>query len=103
MFDRNSRGKTSQIEWLLESNLKSFDSLSDLQRFGFFYIPAVKAIRLQELAKRFKPRLPPDIQNRAFAKNRSCIQILDKTLKWLPKLQVMILHVSLLKRNFQTE
>ena len=74
MFDRNSRGKTSQIEWLLESNLKSFDSLSDLQRFGFFYTPAVKAIRLQELAKRFKPSLPPDVQNRHLQKTEAAFK-----------------------------
>ena len=41
MFDRNSRGKTSHIEWLFESNLRSFShfksSLRDLTRVGWAF------------------------------------------------------------------
>ena len=43
----------------------------------------IKATRLQELAGCFRPRLSPDAQNRAFAKNGSCIQILDTALPML--------------------
>ena len=55
-------------------------ALSALQHFSFPRNPAAKAIRLQHLARRFRPRLSPDTQNRAFAKNRSCIQIRDMAL-----------------------
>ena len=56
-------------------------TLSALQCFGFFWTPAAKATRLQELAGRFRSRLSHDTQNRAFTKNRSCIQILDTILQ----------------------
>ena len=36
-----------------------------------------RSTRLQELARCFRPRLSPEVQNRAFTKNGSCIQILD--------------------------
>ena len=55
-------------------------ALRVLQCFGFSRTPAAKATRLQELAGRFRPRLSPDIQNRAFVKNGSCIQILDTAM-----------------------
>ena len=55
-------------------------TLSALQRFGFFWTPAAKAIRLQELAGRYRPRLSSVAQNRASTKNGSCIQILDTAL-----------------------
>ena len=76
-FDKNSRGKA---KWLFEQNLDPFAPLSILQRFGYLCALAAKATRLQELAGRFRPRLSPDTQNRAFAKNGSCIQILDTAL-----------------------
>ena len=76
MFDRNSGGKTSQIEWFFESYLRSFEYFP-LQRFCFHCTPAAKATCLQELAGCFRLRLSPDTQNRAFAKSKSCIQILD--------------------------
>ena len=44
--------------------------LSVLERFSFFWTPAAKATRLQELAGNFRPRLSPDAQNRAFAKKK---------------------------------
>ena len=55
-------------------------TLSALQSFGFFWNPAAKATHLQELPGHFRSRLSPDAQNRAFAKNESCNQILDITL-----------------------
>ena len=55
-------------------------TLSTLQCFGFFWTPAAKAICLQELARCFRARLSPDVQNRASAKNGSCIQMLDRAL-----------------------
>ena len=55
-------------------------TLSALQQFGFSWTPAAKATWLQELAGCFSHRLSPDAQNRAFAENGSCIQILDTTL-----------------------
>ena len=55
-------------------------TLSALQQFGFFWIPAAKVTHLQELAGCFRPRLSLDAQNGAFAKTGSCIQILDTTL-----------------------
>ena len=54
-----------------------------LKRFGLFWTPAANAARLRELAEFFRPRLPSDAQNRAFAKNGSCIQILDTTLPFI--------------------
>ena len=55
-------------------------TLNTLQSFGFPWIPATKVTRLQELAGHFRSRVSPDAQNRAFAKNGNCIQILDTTL-----------------------
>ena len=85
MFDRNSGGKTSQIEWLFESNLRSFDyfkcsTISALQRFGFPWTPAAKAACLQGLALRFSSRLSLDAH---LQKSGTCIQILDTALFWL--------------------
>ena len=50
-------------------------ALSALQRFGFPWTTAAKATHLQEFAGHFRHRLPPDARDRAFVKNRSCIQI----------------------------
>ena len=58
-------------------------TLSDLQRFGFPWTPAAKATRSQELAGCSLSKLSPDVQKRAFAKNRSCIQILDTALTYI--------------------
>ena len=55
-------------------------TLSALERFSFFWTPAAKATCLTELTDRFRPRLLPDAQNRAFAKNGSCPEFLDTTL-----------------------
>ena len=56
-------------------------TLCPLQRYGFPRTPTAKATRLQELAGRFRPRLSPEAQNRAFAKKKvSSIQILDTAL-----------------------
>ena len=46
IFDRNSGGKTSQIEWLFESNLRSLGYFKCSSAFAFFWIPALKATRL---------------------------------------------------------
>ena len=59
---------------------KLWSTSSALQCFGFFWTLPGNATCLQELAGHFRPRLSPDPQNRASAKNRSCIQILDTTL-----------------------
>ena len=50
-------------------------------QFGFFWTLAATTTCLQELAGGFRPRLLPDAQNMAFAKNRSCSQILDMSCK----------------------
>ena len=64
------------------SNWRSVLQINILKkkRFGFFLALVAKATCLQELAGRFRPRLLPDIKNRAFTKNRTYIQILDTTL-----------------------
>ena len=80
MFDRNSGGKTSQIEWLFESNLRSFGYFKYSAVLGIPWTPAAKAICLQELTGCFRPRLSPGVHNWTSAKNRNCIQILDTTL-----------------------
>ena len=66
--------------------------LSALQCFGFPWNPAAKAIRWQELAERFRPKLSPDAQDREFAKNRSCIQILDAALRSLLSVATKNIH-----------
>ena len=76
---RNILEEKSQIEWL-KVTLKFFGYFSAPQCFGFFCTSAAKATYLQELTGCFRPRLWPDTQNRAFAKNSSCTQILDTTL-----------------------
>ena len=60
-------------------------TLSALKGCDFYWTPAAKATLLPELAENFKPRLSPDAQIRAFAKDKSCIQILD-TILILPKI-----------------
>ena len=60
MFERNSEGKTSQIEYYFNQVQGPMATLSTLQRFGFFLTPAVKAICLQELTGCFRPRLSPN-------------------------------------------
>ena len=79
MFDRNSGGKISNwiIIWI---NLKTFSYFKSPTVLWHFLDPSYKAICLQELAGCFKPSLLPDAQNRTFAKNKSCIQILYTTL-----------------------
>ena len=54
----------------------------------------------------FRPRLSPDAQHTAFAKNRSCIQILDTTLtrkikflKLKERPRDIILHISTINDN----
>ena len=75
-------GKTSQIEWLFESNLRFFGYFECSKALWLFlWTPVPKATCLQELAVCFRSRLSPDPQNRAFAKNESYIQILDRTLQ----------------------
>ena len=44
-----------------------------LQCFGFFWTSDAKATHLQDLAGHFRLCSSPDTQNRAFAKNESCI------------------------------
>ena len=79
-FDRNSEGKTSQNEWLFELNLRSFAySKCSTVLWRPLDPPAAKATLLTR-AGRFMPRLSPDTQNRAPAKNGSCIQIIDTAL-----------------------
>ena len=78
--DRNSGGKHLKLRDYLKQIEGHLVTLSALQYFGFFWTSAAKATRLQELAGLFTPRLSPDAQNRDFAKNISCIQILDKPL-----------------------
>ena len=80
LFDRNSGRKASQIEWLFESNLRSSGYFKCSTSFGLHWTPAAKATCLQDLAGHFRSRLSPDAQNRTFAKNGSCNQILDMTL-----------------------
>ena len=81
MFDRNSEGKTSHIEWLYESNLRFFGYFKcSTALWLLLWTPAAKATCLQELTGCFRPRLSPDAQNRLFAKNENCIQILDTSL-----------------------
>ena len=55
-------------------------SLTTIQHFGFPQTPTANATCLQELIGHFRPRLSPDAQNSAFAKNGGCIQILDTIL-----------------------
>ena len=49
LFNRNSDGKSSQIEWLFESNLRSFAYSKCSTALGFPSTSAAKAICLQEL------------------------------------------------------
>ena len=56
------------MEWVFESNLRSFGYLRALEYFGFFWTPAAKVTCLQELAGNFRSSLLPNAQNRAFAK-----------------------------------
>ena len=59
-------------------------TLSALQCFGFFWTSAAKTTSLQEFTGCFRTTLSPDTQNRIFAKNGSCIQLLDTTLHIYP-------------------
>ena len=68
IFDRNSRGKASQIEWA-KSNLRSFGYFECLAALWLLLDPSCKGTLLQELTGHFRPRLSPDAQNRAFPKN----------------------------------
>ena len=79
VFDRNSRGKESQIEWF-ESNLWSFGYFECSAALWLLLDPSCKGTLLQELAGHLRPRLSSDAQNRVLPKNWSCIQILDTTL-----------------------
>ena len=45
-------------------------TLGALQCFGSFWNPAAEAVSLQEFAGRFRRKLSPDAQNRAFTKKR---------------------------------
>ena len=79
IFDKDSRGKESQIEWF-ESNLLSFGYFECSAAHWLLLDSSCKGTLLQELAGHLRPRLSPDAQNRAFPKNWSWIQILDTTL-----------------------
>ena len=54
-------------------------TLDGLQHFSFPWTPATKQFAY-EMAGCLRHRLSPDAQNRAFAKNESCTQILDAAL-----------------------
>ena len=79
-FDRNSGGKISQVEPLSKLNARSFGYFECSTALWLLLDPSCKSNLLQELAGRFRSRLSPDAQNRAFGKNVSCIQILGTTL-----------------------
>ena len=78
MFDRNSGGKASQVEF--KSNLRSFGYFECSAKLWLLWTQAAKAPHLQELVECFWPRLSPVALNRAFVNNGSCIQIVDTTL-----------------------
>ena len=61
LFDRNSEGKTSQIEWLFESNLRSF---------AYSKCSTAAKAALLTRAARFRPILSPDAQNRGICEQR---------------------------------
>ena len=61
LFDRNSEGKTSQIEWLFESNLRSF---------AYSKCSTAAKAALLTRAARFRPILSPDAQNRGICELR---------------------------------
>ena len=77
MFDLNSRGKTSKIDWLFKSNLRSFGHFKCSTALWLFLDPSCKGNLLSKLAEHCRPRLSPNA-HRAFA--GICIQILDTTL-----------------------
>ena len=80
VFHINSGGKIFQSKWLFESNLRSFGQFKCSTAFGLPLNPSCIGNLLQELAGCFRPRLSPDAQDRAFAKNGSCIQIVHTAL-----------------------
>ena len=82
--------------WSFEQ-LRSVLQINILKKkcFGFWALVA-KATCIQELAGRFRPRLLPDVKNRACTKNRTYIQILDTTLWGIP---FFILMQSLTGKN----
>ena len=61
---------------------------------GFFWTPALMAIRVKELPECFRHVLSPDAKNRVFVKKRSCIQILDSTLPELIVQSSWFLHTD---------
>ena len=68
-FDTNFEGKTSQIERLFESNLRSFDCSKCSTVIWLPLDPSCKGNSLTR-AGHFRSRLSPDAQNRAFAKKQ---------------------------------
>ena len=80
MFDRNSAGKTSQIEWLFESNLRSSGYFKCSAVLWLLLDPSCNGNLLTKVGWVLQAQIYPDGQNGAFAKNGSCIQNLDTTL-----------------------
>ena len=82
MFDIKSGGKAHWIEWLFESNLRSLGDFKYSTAFWLLLDPSCKGNSITRVCWAiFNHRLSPDAQNRAFAKNGSCIQILDTALR----------------------
>ena len=85
---------TAKSFWWKETLLKG----DLLQHFDFPWTPAAKTTRLQKLVGCFRPRLSPDAQNRAFAKHKSCTQILDRALTII----IFFLYLHALLGNLTT-
>ena len=77
VFHRNSKEKASQVEWLFESNLRSFGCFKCSRALWVPLNPSCKGNLLTRMAGHFRSRLSPDAQNRAFTKNWSCTEILN--------------------------
>ena len=78
--DRDSRGKTSQTEWLFESNLKSFGYFKCSTVLWLLLDPRCKGNMLTRVGWALQAQIVNWCPNRVFEKNGSCMQILDMTL-----------------------
>ena len=67
----------SVITWI---TFKTFDWFKCFTALWLLRDLSWKATRLKKLTGHFRPRLSPDTENRAFAKNGNCLKILDTTL-----------------------